>query len=79
MEVSTLALVNLFAIFIDSTLSVLHQIGRNVILPVTDQMTATVSQMRAAKVACATHRCTSALTRYQHNECYTLPSPRPEK
>ena len=79
MAVSSLALMNLFAIFIDSTLFVLHQIGRNVILPVTDQMTATVSQMRAAKVACATHCCTSALTRYQHNECYTLPSPHHEK
>ena len=77
MEVSTL--VNLFTILIDSTLTVLHQIGRNVILPVTDQMTATVSQMRAAKVAGATICCTSALTRYQHNECYTLPSPHHEK
>ena len=77
MAVSTL--VNLFTILIDSTLTVLHQIGRNVILPVTDQMTATVSQMRAAKVAGATICCPSALTRYQHNECYTLPSPHHEK
>ena len=42
-------------------------------------MARSASQMEIAWVATARFLALNALTRYQHNECYTLPSPHHEK